>query len=159
MNIFSFDRKLIAVLKYHNDSIARVGLFVIFFWFGLLKVLGLSPATPLVRTLYERLFCTPAGFDNFLIFFGIFEVIIGLLFLIKGWERVVLPLLALHMITTVLPLIFLPSLAWTGIFIPTLEGQYIIKNLALIAAAVSVGAHLHELKKVWASLKKKLLLN
>lgn len=148
MNIFSIDRKLISILKYHNDSVARVGLFVIFFWFGLLKVFGLSPATPLVRTLYEQLFYTPVGFDNFLIAFGVFEVIIGVLFLIKGCERVVLPLLAVHMVTTILPLIFLPSLAWTGIFVPTLEGQYIIKNLALIAAAVSVGAHLHELKKI-----------
>ncbi len=148
MNIFSIDRQLISFLKQHNDLIARVGLFIIFFWFGLLKIVGLSPATSLVRTTYERLFCTVSGFDNFLIFFGIFEVIIGLLFLIKGWERIVLPLLAIHIFTTVFPLIFLPSLAWSGIFIPTLEGQYIIKNVALIVAAVSVGAHLHELKKI-----------
>ena len=105
MNIFSIDRQLISFLKQHNDLIARVGLFIIFFWFGLLKIVGLSPATSLVRTTYERLFCTVSGFDNFLIFFGIFEVIIGLLFLIKGWERIVLPLLAIHIFTTVFPLI------------------------------------------------------
>ena len=145
--IIKMDHRLIRFFKYHNNSIARVGLFVIFFWFGILKVLSLSPATPLVSTLYEKMFGL-YGMNSFLIGFGLFEMLIGILFLIKGAERVVLPLLAIHMFTTFLPLILLPGMAWTDVFVPTLEGQYIIKNLALIAAAVSVGAHLHQLKKV-----------
>ncbi len=145
--LVKMDHKIIRTLKYHNNSIARVGLFVIFFWFGMLKVLSLSPATPLVNALYTKMFGT-LGMSEFMIGFGIFEVLIGILFLIKGMERVVLPLLAIHLFSTFLPLILLPHLAWTDVFVPTLEGQYIIKNLALIAAAVSVGAHLHELKKV-----------
>lgn len=145
--IVKMDHKIIRALKYHNNSIARVGLFVIFFWFGVLKVLDLSPATPLVMALYEKIF-GGFGMSAFMIGFGLFEVLIGILFLIKGAERIVLPLLAAHMFTTFLPLILLPHLAWADVFLPTLEGQYIIKNLALIAAAVSVGAHLHELKKV-----------
>ena len=145
--IIKMDHRLIRFFKYHNNSIARVGLFVIFFWFGILKVLSLSPATPLVSALYEKIFGL-YGMNAFMIGFGLFEVLIGVLFLIKGAERVVLPLLAIHMFSTFLPLILLPGLAWTDVFVPTLEGQYIIKNLALIVAAVSVGAHLHELKKV-----------
>lgn len=145
--IVKMDHTIIRALKYHNNSIARVGLFVIFFWFGMLKVLGFSPATPLVTAQYNLIFGTH-GIEAFMIGFGLFEVVIGILFLIKGAERIVLPLLATHMFTTFLPLILLPHLAWTDVFVPTLEGQYIIKNLALIAAAVSVGAHLHELKKV-----------
>ena len=145
--IIKMDHRLIRFLKNHNNSIARVGLFVIFFWFGILKVLSLSPATPLVTAQYNLIFGAQ-GIEAFMIGFGLFEVLIGILFLIKGAERIVLPLLAIHMFTTFLPLALLPHLAWTDVFVPTLEGQYIIKNLALIAAAVSVGAHLHELKKV-----------
>jgi uncharacterized membrane protein YkgB len=51
------------------------------------------------------------------------------------------------MVTTFGPLYFLPSETWTGFMVPTLEGQYIIKNLLIIAAAVGVAAHLHPLQK------------
>jgi hypothetical protein len=53
---------------------------------------------------------------------------IGVLFLIKGAERVVLPLLAIHMVTTFLPLFFLPEVSWQSALVPTLTGQYIIKK-------------------------------
>ncbi len=60
-------------------------------------------------------------------------------------ERLVIPLLALHMITTFMPLFLLPSITWAGFFVPTLEGQYIIKNLVIIAAAIGIAAQLHPL--------------
>jgi uncharacterized membrane protein YkgB len=87
------------------------------------------------------------SFGTFLILFGLFECLIGILFLIRGAERVVIPLLFIHMVTTFGPLYFLPSETWTGFMVPTLEGQYIIKNLLIIAAAVGVAAHLHPLQK------------
>lgn len=142
------DDKIIHFVRRHHESYSRVSLFVIFFWFGILKVLGLSPASPLVRALYERVFSTVQGIDEFLIGFGLFEVLIGILFLVRKQERIVLPMLGVHMVTTVLPLIVLPALAWTGPFVPTLEGQYIIKNLALIAVATTIAANLHSLRKV-----------
>jgi uncharacterized membrane protein YkgB len=49
------------------------------------------------------------------------------------------------MITTFLPLIFLPGESWQAPFVPTLVGQYIIKNLVLVAAAIGIAAHLHPL--------------
>jgi uncharacterized membrane protein YkgB len=122
--------------------VARFGLFVIFFWFGLLKVVGLSPASGVV----ERLFTETVpfmSFGTFLILFGLFECLIGVLFLIKGAERVVIPLLFIHMVTTFGPLFFLPQETWTSFMVPTLEGQYIIKNLAIIAAAIGIASHLH----------------
>lgn len=50
------------------------------------------------------------------------------------------------MIATILPLILLPSIAWSGFLVPTLEGQYIIKNLAIMALAAGVAANLHPMK-------------
>ena len=41
---------------------------------------------------------------------------------------------------TFLPLVLLPSVCFTEVpFAPTLEGQYIMKNLVLIAAAMVIG--------------------
>ena len=56
----------------------------------------------------------------------------------KGWEKVALIAFAFHMITTGMPLFFLPKETFTGFLAPTLEGQYIIKNLALIAVAINI---------------------
>lgn len=146
MNIRKIDIELIHFFKRISVPVARFGLFVVFFWFGFLKVIGLSPAADVVRLLFERTIPV-MSFDLFLIGFGVFECLIGLLFLIRGAERVVMPLLFVHMITTFGPLVFLPTLAWQQFMVPTLEGQYIIKNLVIIAAAVGVAAHLHPVKK------------
>ncbi len=107
----------------------------------------MSPASDLVQELFSK--TVPImPFSVFFILFGLFEVLIGLLFLKKGTERIVIPLLFLHMATTMGPLIFLPETTWFGFMAPTLEGQYIIKNLALIACAVGIAAKLHPIKSV-----------
>ncbi len=138
------DVSLIKFFRRLSVPAARFGLFVIFFWFGALKVVGLSPASQLVQQLFER--TVPImSFSTFIIIFGVFECIIGLLFIVPGAERVVIPLLFIHMITTFMPLFFLPAVTWSGWFVPTLEGQYIIKNLVIIAAAIGIAAQLHPL--------------
>jgi uncharacterized membrane protein YkgB len=131
-----------------STFISRAALFVLYFWFGLLKVLEQSPASPLVQSLFDQTIpqIFPAlSFDMFLVLFGAFEMLVGLLFIIPRAEKVALFLFFLHMITTSMPLFVLPDQIWTQVFVPTLEGQYIIKNLALIACALSV----------WTSLSKK----
>ena len=142
----SIDLALIHFFRKISVPAARVGLFIVFFWFGALKVLGLSPATPLVQALFEHTISF-MNFPTFLVLFGLFECLIGLLFLIKGYERVVIPLLFIHMVTTFMPLILLPSETWSGFLVPTLEGQYIIKNLVIIAAAIGIASHLHPLHR------------
>lgn len=128
------------MLSFYRKSyvpMARFGLFVVYFWFGILKVVGLSPASGVVERLFNQTIPF-MSFGTFLILFGLFECLIGILFLIKGAEKIVMPLLLVHMITTFGPLFFLPSETWSGFLVPTLEGQYIIKNLVIIAAALAV---------------------
>jgi len=144
MRISTFDEKAIRFFKKIAEPIARIGLFVIYFWFGALKVFGVSPADQLVQSLFERTIPF-IPFGTFLVLFGFFEMAIGILFLIKGLERIVIPLLFLHMITAFLPLFALPQATWLGFFVPSLEGQYIIKNLALIAVAIGIAAELEPL--------------
>lgn len=146
MKLFQADSKIINFFKFIRVPLDRFGIFVVFFWFGILKVIGLSPASGLV----ERLFTTSihfVSFNSFLIGFGVFEMLIGILFLIKGLERVVIPMLLVHMVTTFGPLILLTSETWSAPFVPTLEGQYIIKNLVIIAAAIGVASSIKPLKK------------
>ena len=145
MGIKETDKKIISFFKKIEISSARIALFIVFFWFGILKVLGYSPANALVSSLLEKTlpFIT---FNQFIILFGIFECIIGILFLIKGAERVVMPLLVIHMITTFMPLIFLTQTTWQAFLVPTLEGQYIIKNLVIIALGIEIASHLHKMK-------------
>ena len=146
MTIEKVDFKLIKFFRKIFLPSARIGLFIVFFWFGFLKVIGLSPASGVVQNLFESTIPF-MHFLTFLVLFGIFECIIGILFLIKGAERVVIPLLLIHMFTTFGPLVFLPEETWQKFMVPTLEGQYIIKNFVLIAAAVGIAAHLHPIKK------------
>jgi uncharacterized membrane protein YkgB len=75
---------------------------------------------------------------TFVVVFGVIEMIIGVMFLIPGKEKWTLIAFALHMVTTTLPLFFLKESVWTHVLVPTLEGQYVIKNLALIACAVNI---------------------
>ncbi len=142
MSLEKIDVKVIKFFRKVSIPAARISLFVVFFWFGLLKVIGLSPASGLVQRLFEHTISI-IPFATFLIAFGLFECLIGILFLIKGAERIVIPLLLVHMITTAGPLFFLPSETWQGLLVPTLEGQYIIKNLVIIATGISLAAHLH----------------
>ena len=140
------DHLIINFFKKYSFPLARVAIFIVFFWFGALKVIGASPASPLVAGLLGRTlpFMT---FPTFITLFGVFEMMIGLLFLIPHAERVAIIFLFIHMITTLVPLALLPSVTWSGPFIPTLEGQYIIKNLVIIALAFGIAAHLHPMKK------------
>lgn len=141
----SFDIWFISLLRKLSIPFARFALFVVFFWFGILKIIGTSPANPLVQNLMEATlpFMT---WDVFIVLFSIYEMIIGITFIIPRLERLAIALLIPHMIMTILPLILLSSVTWQGFMTPTLEGQYIIKNLAIIALAMGIAAHLHPLK-------------
>lgn len=139
--IQKLDTQVINRLQKLDVSLARFAIFLVYFWFGFLKLIGVSPAGPLVQALFEKTI-NFMPFTVFYTFFSIFEVIIGLFFLIRGFERLAILLLGLHLITTLLPLIFLPQITWQAFLVPTLEGQYIIKNILIAAVAIAVGAKL-----------------
>lgn len=145
MSIRDIDIKLINFFRRISVPVARFGLFVVFFWFGILKMIGFSPASSLVQQLFEQMI-TFVSFSSFIILFGLFECLIGILFLVRGFERLVIPMLFIHMILTFLPLFILPEVTWTKFLVPTLEGQYIIKNLVIVATAIGIAAHLHPIR-------------
>jgi uncharacterized membrane protein YkgB len=144
--IDKIDIKLIRFFRKISIPTARWGLFIIFFWFGMLKLIGMSPASGLVESLYQKII-TFLPFESFYIGFALLEMLIGILFIIPRLERVVIPLLFVHMVTTFMPLFLLPDTTWQGVMVPTLAGQYIIKNVVIIAAAIGIAAHLHPMHR------------
>ncbi len=118
----------------------QISLGVVFIWFGALKLADMSPAAELVRnTVY---WWDP---DVFIPILGIWEMVIGGCLLVRPLVRVAIPLLLLQMPGTMLPLILLPEVCFTSFpFGLTLEGQYIIKNLVLVCAALVVGGALRD---------------
>lgn len=144
--IQKFDLGIINRLRELEVSFARTAIFIVYFVFGLLKLVGVSPAGPLVQALFQKTIWF-MSFPTFYFFFSLFEMAIGIVFLIRGWERLAIFLLSLHLFTTVLPLFLLPQIAWQGFLIPTLEGQYIIKNILIVVAAIVVGSKLVPISK------------
>ena len=122
-----------------NDYLVRIPIFIIFFWFGLLKIIDLSPAQQLVKdTVYWMPFLSAASWTYVI---GIWEVLIAICFLFKRTTLIAMILLFLQMSGTFLPLVILPEITFqnSNPFLPTLEGQYIIKNIIIITAALMIG--------------------
>jgi uncharacterized membrane protein YphA (DoxX/SURF4 family) len=138
-NIKAIDVKIIAWARQLYVPAARVSFFVIFFYFGFLKLIGLSPATPLAEALTSQTIGM-SYFSTAFFILACFECLIGILFLIPRATRIVIPLLLIHLVVVCSPLVLVPGIAWTHPFVPSLEGQYIIKNIALIACAVGIVA-------------------
>ncbi len=120
----------------YGVGLLRGSLAVIFVWFGLLKVLGLSPVAGLVaHTIY---WFSPEVFIPIL---GWWEIVVGVGLLLHFALRLTLFLFWLQLIGTFLVLVFLPDVAFQGgnLFLLTLEGEFVIKNLILITAGIVIG--------------------
>jgi uncharacterized membrane protein YkgB len=146
--MFSFDfldRNITAFMRRWGTPALRFSLAVIFIWFGILKPLGLSPAAPVVKATVTWLpFLDP---DTWLSVIGWWEVAIGVTFLWLPTVRLAIALMALQMVGTFLPLVMLPEVTFQAghfPYAPTIEGQYIIKNLLIISAALTVGGKVRD---------------
>lgn len=125
----------------------RISFAVIFIWFGILKPFGLSAAEPLVlKTVAWLPLFTPKVWLSVI---GWWEVIIGLAFLFKPTTRLAIGLLFMQMGGTFMPLFLLPEITFqqNQFLLPTMEGQYIIKNLMIISGALCVGGTVYKSTK------------
>ena len=140
MHFDEIDRSISTFMRRWGIRALRISLGIIFIWFGVLKPLGLSPAEPLVLATVRWL----PLFDGqlWVIIIGWWEVAIGVTFLFRTTIRLAIALLALQMVGTFMPLVLLPAVTFQAGHLPygpTMEGQYIIKNLLIISAALVVG--------------------
>lgn len=139
LNYVAIDLRVIQFFRQTFVPVARFSIFLIFFWFGLIKLLGLSPASPLAMALTEK---TVGGqyFTQLFFILALIECVIGILFLFPKCTRVVVPLLLFHMAIVCSPLLLVPNYTWQSFLVPTLEGQYIIKNAVVIAVAIGIAS-------------------
>jgi uncharacterized membrane protein YphA (DoxX/SURF4 family) len=136
------DVRITAALARIGVPVLRIGLGIVFLWFGLLKFFpGASPAETLAARTIETLSGGAIGRAVSLPVLATWESLIGLGLLAGRFMRATLFLLAVQMLGTLTPLVLYPAETFTTFpFAPTLEGQYIIKNVVLIGAAMVVGA-------------------
>lgn len=120
----------------------RISVGVVFFWFGVLKFFpGLSPAEGLATRTIEVMTFGLIPPEISLPILATWECLIGLGLLTGRFMRITLLLLFAQMVGTITPIFFFPSDTFTVVPIaPTLEGQYIIKNLVLASAGIVIGA-------------------
>jgi uncharacterized membrane protein YphA (DoxX/SURF4 family) len=132
-----FDHAFIGVAKKYYPWTARIALFVIYFYFGFLKLIGLSPADKLAIGFAEKMGASAYAHELFILL-AFVECVIGLLILFPKLTRIVIFAMLGHMLIVCSPLIFYPEAVWHAPFVPNLEGQYIIKNAALVALALGL---------------------
>ena len=136
------DVRITTTLARIGIPVLRVALGIVFLWFGVLKFFpSLSPAEMLAARTITLLSFGAVQPSVSLPILAAWESIIGIGLIVNRGMRLILLLLAVHMVGTFTPLLLFPSETFTSVpFVPTLEGQYIIKNLVLIAAAIVVGS-------------------
>jgi uncharacterized membrane protein YkgB len=142
LSIRRLDTAVTRWMAHHGVTFLRISLGIVYLWFGGLKLMPhLSPAEDLAaRTIEALTFGVMPPFVSRPVL-ATWECLIGLGLLSGLRMRAVLLLLFVHMAGTITPLYFFP----TEVFqrfpnVPTLEGQYIIKNLVLFSAAIVIGA-------------------
>lgn len=136
------DTSITELMARYGILLLRIGLGIVFFWFGVLKFFpGLSPAQDLaIRTIDLLSFGLIPGSISILIL-ATWECAIGLGLISGRFLRATILLLLLQMLGTITPLFLFPGEAFLVFPIaPTLEGQYIVKNIVLVSAALVIGA-------------------
>jgi len=136
------DRNITRWMARYGLTLLRLGLGIVFLWFGALKLLpGLSPAQDLAARTIDLLTFGLLLPDVSVPMLAVWECVIGLGLIGGRMMRVTILLLLLQMLGTLTPLVLLPAETWTVFLLaPTLEGQYIIKNIVLVSAALVIGA-------------------
>jgi len=136
------DTRVTQWMARYGIVLLRISLGIVFFWFGVLKFFpGLSPAQDLAARTIEKLTFGLMTPNISVPFLATWECLIGLGLISNKFIRVTLLLLWVQMLGTITPLLLFSNEAFLRFpYAPTLEGQYIIKNLVLISAGLVIGA-------------------
>jgi len=126
----------------YGITFLRVSIGIIFLWFGALKFFaGASPAEALAIDTITTLTFGLINETTIILLLAILEVVIGIGLIFNIKMRAILLLLGLQMFGTFTPIALFPELVFSQFpYALTLEGQYIIKNLIIVSAAIVIGA-------------------
>jgi len=136
--VFTIDEFLLDMLRRWSITALRLALGAVFLWFGALKVFGSSPVASLIQATYHFM---PLAI--FVLLLGVWEMLIGIGIIMKRALRLVLILLGVHLLGTFTAIWFNPSIFFVqGVpFCLTVDGEFVIKNLVLITAALVIAGY------------------
>lgn len=136
------DRRITRWMADHGILLLRISVGVVFLWFGVLKfVPGLSPADVLATKTISVLTFGIVPPDISRPVLALWESLIGIGLISGRFMRVTILLLLVQMLGTGTPLVLFPAETWARFpIVPTLEGQYILKNMVMVTAAIVIGA-------------------
>lgn len=140
--IARWDRRITRWMAEHGILFLRVSVGIVFLWFGGLKFFpGLSPADQLATDTIDVLSFGLINPDVARVLLATLETAIGIGLITGKFLRLTLLALFGQMFGTITPLFLFPERTFeTFPFVLTLEGQYIIKNMVLVAAGLAIGA-------------------
>jgi len=124
-------------------NLLRISIGIIYVWFGALKYFpNLSPADQLAKDTIHLITFGLIPNEISIILLAIWETLLGVMLIIGVWKKAVFYILLLHMFCTFVPLFFFSDISFTALpYAFTLVGQYIMKNLIIIAAAIVLNAN------------------
>src|SRR5713226_1459312 len=112
----------------------RLSLATIFFWFGLLKLAGVSPVADLLRNSIPFLARSP-----YIELLGLAEIVIAIGLVIERLANHAATLMILHLLCTLSVAIIAPTVVFAPAFpVLTMDGEFLAKNLVLITAGLVV---------------------
>lgn len=122
-----------AKVRPYSLTFLRIGFVIVFFWFGLLKLIDVSPVAHIINAVYAFL---PEKETVYVI--GMLEVGIALGVLFKKAYRFAIFLLCVELIGIFLLTLLSPSLFFRNgnMLYLTLEGEFVVKNFVLLAAGI-----------------------
>jgi uncharacterized membrane protein YphA (DoxX/SURF4 family) len=122
-----------------KTNMIAISIGVVYLWFGVLKFFpNLSPAEILAKDTISALTFGIIPPDVAIILLAIGESLIGLLLIFNVRKKITLILALAHIVCTFTPMFFFPDQVFASSPLqPTLLGQYIGKNIIIIAALLS----------------------
>lgn len=126
----------------HSIAMLRISLGVVFLVFGALKFFpGVSPAQNLVEQTTHLLTFGLLPAAAAVVLVAVMESVIGLCLITGRLMRPAIYLLGAQMVGILSPLILLTGRLFDGPHgAPTLEGQYVLKDIILVAATLVLAA-------------------
>ena len=140
----SVDPIITSWMNRYGLRLLRISVGVVFVWFGVLKFFpGLSSAQDLAINTIKLLTFDLLPDKIIINGLALWELLIGIGLITGKFMRETLLLLFLQMMGTFTPIFLFPEEVFTKMpYAPTLEGQYIIKNIVIISAAIVLGGTL-----------------
>jgi len=130
------DHKIISLMRKYGEKVELTFLGGYFLWFGLIKIFGGKSASSIIaKSIYwiDPSWGVPA--------LGVWEALIGITLLIKKLHRIAILLLIIRIPGVIFALIYhFEECFREGILEPSIQGQYLIKQLTLIGAALVIGS-------------------